>query len=212
MERMATQHKWRRTMVALSKYEDAAKAFLKAHPIGTVITSDRMLDWAGDHANGLAADLLIPDPNKRLGSIRRHLNDGGASRSFAESNRFYLAVTDAKRKTLLVQSLFEHVSEQADEAVGKAVVGALTPINRSLKASEDVKKEELSEEDQAELEQQMQELIETAVPFRKVCSERVIAHWVGKLITKGFTAEQAKHMIDSAPMMIRAHRLLKLTR
>lgn len=199
-------------MVALSRYEGAAAAFLKAHPIGTVVTPDRMLTWAADHANGLATDLLIGDPNKQLSALRRHLNDGGASRSFAESNRFHLVVTDAKRRTVLVQSLHEYVSEQADQAIGKSVVGAITPLNRSLKAGEDVKKEELSDEDQEDLERQMQELVEAAVPIRKVMSERVIAHWVSKLIVKGFTTEQARHMIDSAPMMIRAHKLLKLTR
>jgi hypothetical protein len=198
-------------MSALSKYEDAAEAFRQVHPIGSIVTADRMLAWAETHANGLASDLLIADPSKKLATLRRHLNDGGGSRNLAETNRFYLEMEDSKRKTVIVRSLREYVSEQADQALDKSVVGAMKPINRSQKAIDDIKVEELTSEDREQLERQLQELVETAVPLRRVLSETVFNHWVGKLEAKGHSREAATHMIELMPTMSRLQKLLRLT-
>lgn len=198
-------------MSALSKYEDAAAAFRQVHPIGSIVTADRMLAWAETHANGLASDLLIADPSKKLATLRRHLNDGGGSRNLPETDRFYLAMEDSKRKTVIVRSLREYVSEQADQALDKSVVGAMKPIKRSQKAIDDIKVEELESEDREQLERQLQELVETAVPLRRVFSETVINHWVGKLEAKGHSREAATHMIELMPTMSRLQKLLRLT-
>ena len=198
-------------MVAVSKYEGAAQAFLKEHPIGSVVTVDRMFNWASTYADGLASDLLIEDPTKRFTALRRHLNEGGASRNLAEEGRFVLVVEDIKRKTSVVRSLTEHVSEQAGMALEKAVSGAITPIKRSQRALDDIKVEELPEEQRQEIEQQIHELVESAVPIRKVLSEQLTNHYVGKLITKGYNEQQARDMIAMAPTLTRAAKLLKYT-
>ena len=138
-------------MVALSKYEDSAVAFLGTYPVGTVVAPGEVIEWATDHGNGLATDLLISDPGKRVSALRRHLNNGASSYNLSEDQRFYLALEDTKRKTMLVKSLADHTSEQANSAVGKSMRGAMTPIKRSLKAIEDHKLDELPDEKRTQL-------------------------------------------------------------
>lgn len=190
-------------MVALSKYEDAATAFLKAHPIGTTVTPDRMVSWATEHADGLDTDLLIGDPDKRLSALRRHLNNGASSRNLPEEKRFYLVIEDAKRKTMLVQSLVERTKEQADIAFDKSLRGAMSPITQSQRAIEDHKLEELSSEDREELEAILSELVESQQPLRNVLSQRNIDVYAKKLIAKGYSQQQAGDLLELMPSFSR---------
>ncbi len=198
-------------MPALSKYEDAAAAFIVAHPAGTPVGPDRLVNWAAGHANGLQTDLLIGDPDKRVSALRRHLNNGGASRNLTEDQRFYIVVEDAKRKMMRVQSLADRAKEQADQAFGKSVIGAITPIKRSQKAIDDIKLEELTNDKRHELEDMLKELVETAAPLRTLLSAQVINHWSKKLEAKGYTRQQARDMIEHAPFLLQASKLLKAT-
>jgi hypothetical protein len=186
-------------MVALSKYEDSAVAFLGTFPIGTVVGPGEVIDWATDHGNGLATDLLIPDPGKRVSALRRHLNNGGSSYNLSEDQRFYLAVEDTKRKTMLVQSLADRTNEQAHNAVGKSMRGAMTPIKRSQKAIEDHKLEELPEEKRLQLEEQLRDLVEIHEPLKKLFSQQLINSHVKILTAKGYSPQQARDLLELMP-------------
>jgi len=86
-----------RNALCFAKLEDVAQAFLKKHPIGSLVTPDCLLEFAAsDQANGIKHDLLIDNARMQISAIRRHLNLGG---------RFYLGVKDAERKTFIVQNL-----------------------------------------------------------------------------------------------------------
>src|SRR5262245_57777551 len=195
----------------VSKFEDAAQAFLTVHPIGTVVTPDRLLKWAAEHGNGLATDLLIDDPGKKLSALRRHLNHGAASRNVAEEKRFYLDLEDAKRRTVRVERLSDHVNRQAEDAFGRSVTGALTPLKRSERAISDIKVEELDETERQALEEQAEALIRTMQPLRMLLSEQVSNRWVAKLEAKGYTKEQAKSLIEVLPTLQKYQKLLKAT-
>jgi hypothetical protein len=199
-------------MAELSKYEDAAKAFLKKHPLGSVVTPEKVLDWAEKFGDGLASDMLVSDPSKKISALRRHLNDGAASRNLAEANRFHLAIEDAKRKTMRVVSLADHVKQQADQAIDKSIVGALSPINRSQKAIDDIKLEEVENEElRQELERQLAEMVEAAVPLKRVLSQQLQNHWIGKLEAKGLSRQEAQRLIEMAPTVSRLGRLMRYT-
>jgi hypothetical protein len=198
-------------MVALSAYEDTAAAFLSQFPIGSTVTGEGLVKFAQKHKNGLAGDLLIEDPRKRLSSMRRHVNNGAASRNFSEEERFFLAIEDAKRQTFVVRSLADHVMAQADTAVDRSVVGALSPLRRSTKALNDIKVDELSPEQQQELGAQLELLKEVAAPLKTLFADQIISHWSKKLIAAGMTAQQARHVLEAMPTISRAMKLLKYT-
>jgi hypothetical protein len=197
---------------ALSKYEGVAEDFLTDHPVGTTVPQDRLVGWATRYKDGLASDLLIDSPGKQFSALRRHINDGAASRNFDEDRRFHLAVIDAKRKTCVVRLLSEHVSEQADAALGKSVRGAITPIKSAQKALDDVKVDELSDEQRAEIEQRAGEMLKLVEPVQKMFSVQIIDYWTGRLIAKGMTEQQAQTTIAMLPMMTPVAKLLKLTK
>lgn len=198
--------------VALSKYEDAASAFLKDHPIGTIVTPDVLVNWAeaadGD-ATVLKTDLLVDDPAKRLSALRRHINLGGASRNLDEGDRFCLVIEDSKRKTMSVRSLQEHVRDQHDVAFAKSVNGAVAPIKRQQKALEDIKTEEVAPEVKADVEAKIRDFVDYYTPLRRFLSESVINHEVQRLMAKGKTEADARLMLEMAPSLLQSHKLLK---
>jgi len=194
---------------ALSKYEDAAKAFLDDHPIGTIVRAEKMLEWAAEKGNGLASDLLIDDANKRVSAIRRHLNSGGSSRNFSEASRFIVEVEDAKRKTFRVRRLFDYVGAQADVAFNKAAKGALAPLKRSKRALEDIKSEELDDDEQKAWEAWTLDITESVRPFGQLISDRVYQRAIKRLEAKGFTKEHARLWLDIVPQLAADVKLIK---
>lgn len=200
-------------VLELSKYEGAATAFLKAYPVGTSLYGDELLGWAADHKNGLATDMLIDDPKKRLSAIRRHLNAGGSSRNLAEANRFYLDMVDSKQTAMTVVSFAEYSIEQADASLEKSIKGAISPGIRAKSNLEAVKTDELSDEDRELHDQWLAELVEREVPLKKLLGEQLIDHYVRMLVAeKGITPEAARGVLDAAPVLSGYQKLLKFTR
>jgi hypothetical protein len=195
----------------ISKFESAAKAFIKVHPIGTVVTADQLLAWASKFKDGFASDLLIDNHAKRLSALRRHLNDGGGSRNHNEDDRFVLAVEDAKTKTHVVMRLADHVSAKADAAFGKSVTGALSPLKGAQKAIEHIKLDELPDETRTALEEQLTELVNWEEPTRKTMSALVEQRIITKLVALGRTEEEAQSLLKALPMVTKMQRLLKYT-
>jgi hypothetical protein len=186
----------RKAAMSIAKYEDAAQAFLQAHPVGSTVRADQIITWAHDHADGLASDLLVDDTSKKLSALRRHLNTGATSLNLAETDRFYLDVTDAKRGLFIVREYAEYVERKAEGSFGKAVKGALAPFRQSAKAYASVKLEALDDDRRAQIEAKIKENADTYIPFQKVCSEQVVGVATRKLMAKGCTKEQARIMIE----------------
>jgi hypothetical protein len=113
----------------LAKYEDAAAAFLQAYPLGTRVHGEEIVAWAADHADGLASDLLLDNDGMKLNALRRHLNSGGASRRFAEAERFYIDVTDAKHKVFAIRRLVDHGARHRPK--GDRLERAVTQVLRN---------------------------------------------------------------------------------
>jgi hypothetical protein len=194
------------------KYEDAAAAFLQKYPLGTKVRGEDIIAWAETHANGLASDLLIDDDSKKLGALRRHLNTGAASRSFAEDERFVIDVNDAKRKVFTVCRLADYVHAKSEMAFTKSVSGALSPLKQSQKAIEDIKTEELEDAERIALENRMQELVSTMTPLRKVLNEASVNRYVLVLESNGYSKEQALNLVELLPQMQREIKLINSTK
>lgn len=198
--------------LALSQWEGTAQAFLTQFPLGTIVGGDEVLAFAEDHENGLAADLLIGDPAKRLNTIKRHINHGAASRNFSEAERFILAVEDVKHKTFLVQKFSEYYTEFAKDGIDKSVSGAMSPLNSRIRGLESVKKEELPAEEQEAMEKEMQELVgfqQSAKPF---LSAQVTAHYIRQLTAGGMSEEEATRMLQQNMVAIQYNRVMKKLR
>jgi len=193
------------------KYEDAAASFLQQHPLESKVRGEDIITFARDHANGLASDLLVGDDSKKVSALRRHLNSGGASRSFAEEERFCIDVSDAKRKIFVVRKLADYVHDKATAAFGKSVHGALMPINNSKKAIEDIKLDELDEDQREALEARMNELTAIQVPLKKLFNDQTIKRWTFRLEQKGYSKEQARNLVELLPTLSKEMKLLKAT-
>ena len=77
--------------------EAVGQAFLAQHPIGSVISTEQMLDWVAAHGDEhLKTALLIGRVDYQLSAIRRHLNSGSADRYRVDYN-------DAEHKTFVVR-------------------------------------------------------------------------------------------------------------
>lgn len=197
----------------LNKFEGPAEDFLADFPIGTIFHSDQLMEWMHSKANGHAIghDLLIDDPSKRLSAIRRHLNNGGASRAFSEDARFYIEVLDVIQQTYVVKRYLDYVREKAMSAFDRSISGAMTPYRRAKSTINSIKRADLTEEEQQALDDQLREIVENAEPVRQLYSEQVIRHAVAALVAKGFDGEAARRLIDVWPSMARYQKLLKQT-
>jgi hypothetical protein len=198
-------------MATLSKYEDSAQVFLEHHPVGSVVTADALLEWAAAYGDGFASDLLLDDPAKQLSAVRRHLNHGASSRNHAEDRRFYLNLVDAKRKTVQVEPLAQHVSRQAEVAFQKSITGAINPLKQTKKAIADLKLQELDDEQRQVLEEQVEYLTNSIPPLKAVLDAQTTSRMVSKLEAKGYPPEQAQHLIAAMPILLPFQKLLKAT-
>jgi hypothetical protein len=197
--------------MASETHQDAAAAFLQNYPLESRVRGEEIIAWAQTYANGLAPDLLIGDESKKLSAIRRHLNAGAASRAFAEAERFYIDVIDAKRKVFVVRKLADFVHDKATMAFGKSVSGALSPLDTSRKAIEDIKLDELDDDDREALQQRMNELTAIQTPLKRLFNDQTIERWVFRLEAKGYTKQQARNLVELLPTLQREMRILKAT-
>jgi hypothetical protein len=196
-------------MASLMKYEDAAAAFLQVYPLGTKVRGEEIIAWATAHSDGLASDLLIDDDTKRLSALRRHLNTGASSRSFAEDERFVINISDAKRKIFTVQRLADHVHDKAAAAFDRSVTSAMSPLKASLKAVEDIKLDELDDEDRAELEARVDELTKLQTPLKSLFKAQTVERWVLRLEAKGYSRDQALNIVELLPTLRREMKLIE---
>jgi hypothetical protein len=193
------------------RFEDAAATFLQTYPLGTKVRGEEIITWAEAHADGLKSDLLIDDDGKKLSALRRHLNAGAASRSFKEDERFVIDVSDAKRKVFVVRRLADYVHDKATAAFGKSVNGALSPLNGSIKAIEDIDLTDLDNDDRKALEQRMNELTTIQTPLKKLFNDQTIERWVFRLEAKGYSKQQARDLVELLPTLQREMKILRAT-
>jgi hypothetical protein len=196
-------------MASFTQYEDAAAAFLQVFPLGTKVRGEEIVAWATDHSDGLAGDLLIDDDSKRLSALRRHLNAGGSSRGFAESERFVIDVSDAKRKVFTIRRLADHVHDKAAAAFDKQVIGAISPGETAIRAIEDIKLEELDDAERAELELRRKELAGVLVPIKNVFKEQATERWIMRLEARGVAREAAVKAVGLIPQLHREMALIE---
>jgi|SRR5262252_8156361 len=196
---------------SVTAYEDAAAAFLQKYRLGSKVYGDEIIAFAQNHANGLANDLLVGDKTKQMTAIRRHLNSGASSRSFAEDERYYIDVIDAKRKVFAVRKLADYVQNKATLAFSKSTKAALAPIQSSRREIDDLKLEELDEDQRKELETRTAEFTTLEVPLKKLYNEQAIERFVGRLLTNGQTREQALQLVKLLGMMTLEVKLIEMT-
>jgi hypothetical protein len=96
-------------------------------------------------------------------------------------------------------------------AFGKSVNGGISPLRSSLKAIEDIKKDELEPDQRAELERDYEETINMMTPLRKLLNSVAVDRWVLRLESKGYTKEQARNLVELIPMFQREMKILKQT-
>ncbi len=185
----------------VSQYEDLAQNFLAAHPLGSVLSAAALQDWVTEKANGstIAADLAIDDPAKRLTALRRHLNDGARSSNMAEEQRFVIQIEDAKAKTYIVRPLAAIAQEQADNAIGKSVVGALSPLKSSKRAIDAVKLDELPEIERKALEMARENVAAMEAAIKPTLQQEVNRIWIAEMGRRGIPAEHALKIRDALP-------------
>lgn len=198
-------------MADFTGYEDAAAAFLQQFPLGTKVSGEEIIVFAEEHRNGLTADLLIGGDGKKLSSLRRHLNAGGASRRFAEDERFYILTSDAKRKIFTVRRLADHVQSKASAVFSKTAKGALAPIKLSRKEIDDLKLEELDDDQRQELEAKRVEYTKLEVPLKKLLNATAIERWTDRLVSKGYSPQQATQLIKDMGSMQLEMKLIAMT-
>lgn len=195
-------------MTAASKYESSAIAFQAAHPIGSGVRGSDVLKWATAHGNGLAIDLLITEPAKRLSAVKRHLNNGGASFNLPEDSRFQIIAVDPKRDAYEVVAYADYVEERTESAVYRSINGAITPLKQGRNAINDVKLDELADEDRQRLEERLAEITDAATPLSAVLGEIAVTKWVRRLVSKGFTETAARTLLNVAPELQREIKLI----
>jgi hypothetical protein len=197
----------------VSQYEEIAQSFLNEHPVGTTVSGSALQKWVAEHADGAALkpDLGINDPGKRINAIRRHLNNGGSSDSYAEDRRFTLQVEDAKRKTYIVRSCADVAKDQADGALFKSASGALSPLKRSQKAINNIKLDELPEIERQAMEMARENLDAMEKAVKPTYAQEVGRIWEAKLAQLGIPADQAKKIREALPQVTKLQKLLRAT-
>jgi hypothetical protein len=195
----------------VSSYDDIAQVFLTDHPVGTALTSERLLAWVEQHANGhiLRSDLSIPDPHKKLTALRRHLNQGARTQNVAEDRRFIIMSVDPKRGALSIMSLAEHAHRQATQAWVRSAGAAIAPINSALRRLEDIKVDELPDELHREIVKDRENLEADKEPIRQVYLEQADRRMVTALIDRGNTEQQARALLASMHTIAPYQKLLQ---
>lgn len=186
-------------MAELSKYENVAQDFLKEFPIGTDLTAERLLKWLEQKANGhiIGSDLSIEDPRRKLSAVRRHLNEGARSQNVAEDHRFVLQVTDAKRGRFAVVSYMQHAHMTAAQAFLRSAGGAMAPIKGAYGILEDIKVEELSDDEKQQVDRDRKNLEALKEPLQKMYNDEADRRMVGALVDRGQTEQQARLLLES---------------
>lgn len=200
-------------MAEVSRYENIAQSFFAEHPIGTTVTASALQKWVANHADGavLKADLHIEDPDKRLAALRRHLNDGGRSNAMSENQRFQVHVDDAKRKTFVVRAHADVAKEQAAGAIGKSIIGALSPLKRGTKAIDAVKLDELPEIEQQAFNEARANIAAIEAAIKPTLAQEVDRIWAARMAQLGVSTEQARKIRESLPVISRLQKLLRAT-
>ena len=193
----------------MSRYEPAAEAFLDSFPIGTIVGGEEILGFAEQHSDGLASDLLIGDPGKRLSTLRRHLNSGAASRAFSEDKRFIIDVEDAKNKVYIVRKLAAYVTENAKDGVDKSVLGAIAPLNSRMRGLDNIKKEELTDDERSALETEMRELLDFQQQVKPVLTAEITAHYTRQLTAQGMSETEARRMLQESTLLLAFKQVMK---
>ena len=198
-----------------SKYVDACKAFLTAHPFGTTLTAVALLRFATDQGNGnnpFAAILAEPDPAVRLRKVRNGLNEGWRIGGMPEDERAILQIEDSKLKTFFVQPWASMAIERAAAAIGQSVKGGFSPFIRQKKFHDSVSLEELSEEDRTELEGRIQNVREMQAAIKPVYATEVRRIATAEWRKLGLTDEQAAKALRGLPVMTQLQKLIDMTK
>src|SRR5262245_52800397 len=124
-------------MATVSRFEPASTTFSEAHPIGTTVPAEEFLEWAEEYGGVLAPDLAILEPEKKVRTLRNHLNTGGVSLNLPQEKRFKLVVVDKARGTMRVEALTDITLSAAEVALDKGISGFMNPVTRSIRALED---------------------------------------------------------------------------
>jgi hypothetical protein len=195
----------------VSAYDDIAQVFLSDHPIGTALTSERLLNWVQQRADGhiLRSDLNIADAHKKLTALRRHLNQGARTQNVAEDRRFIITIIDAKRGALSIMSLADHAHRQATEAWVRSAGAAIAPINSALRRLDDIKVDELPDERQREIVKDRENLEADKGPISQVYIEQADRRMVTALIERGNTEQQARALLASMHTLAPYQKLLR---
>jgi hypothetical protein len=198
-------------MPEISAFENIAQSFLADHPIGTQVTGERMVNWVQQKANGhvIGADLNIPDPRKKLATIRRHLNEGARTQNVSQDRRYVITVEDARRATYNVVDYARYGHTKAIEAFVRSTGAAVAPINSAMRILDDQKLEELSAEKQSELNRDRSDLQAIKDPIRQLYMAETERRMVTALIAEGQTEAQARALLKGLSTIEPYQKLLK---
>jgi hypothetical protein len=200
-------------MAINSAYESVAGLFRDEHSNGALVSGSALQKWTADNANGsaLTADLGITDPRKRINTLRRHLNQGGASDAFDAERRFYLAIEDRDRMIFVVQSYTEHAMGKATGAIERSVAGALNPLSQGEKFINSLKLDELPEIDRKAAEMARENLRSMTRTIKPSYAREVDRIWIAEMERRGISAEHAMKIREALPQVTRLQKLLKKT-
>jgi hypothetical protein len=198
-------------MPEISAFENIAQSFLTDHPIGTQVTGERMVNWVQQKANGhvIGADLNIPDPRKKLATIRRHLNEGARTQNVAQDKRFVITVEDAKRATFSIVDYAHYGHAKAIEAFVRSAGAAIAPLNSAMRVLDDQKMEELSAEQQGELTRDRNDLQAIKDPIRQAYAGETDRRMIATLVAGGQTEAQARALLGTWRTIEPYQKLLK---
>jgi hypothetical protein len=194
-------------------YQTIAQSFLKAYPMGKVVTGNQILNYIRDHDDDgeFKADLAQEDSDKRLRALVRHLNVGAHSDELAEEKRFHLTLRNKEAKTYIVQSHIDYQKGKAADAWKDTIAIPTRKVRDGQKALEAIKVDDL--------EPMAQDAIETARKNLAALEERVVPAlheevqliWCKRLGEIGYTKDQALGILKQLPEFTDLQKLHKLT-
>jgi hypothetical protein len=171
--------------------------FFDQYDIDDIVTVDELLEFADGHGNGLDSTKFIEDPRKRANTVKRYLNDGGSSRGLAEPDRRILVTTDAKRGTLIVKQLSDHVVSSFPDAVRKSTRGAMIPLKKQEQATADINLEELPS-DQRKLVENVIAIGNEVIRVQRAGTREMLTTLAIQTLVVGgnMTEKQARYVIE----------------
>jgi hypothetical protein len=198
--------------VKLSKWQDSADAFVTDHPIGSTVTSAQILQFATRAGDGLAPDLLLPDPAKQISNVVKHLNHGAESSTLPEAKRFHLveASGTGPNKTWRVTSYADYAFEDGEEAYVQSVTRAVKPLDASIARLSSIKPDELSDGGRQAVERQLQDLTEFRAPMARLGHDQLVNRETQLFIATGVPPEVVDKMKARLPAFVRLQKAQKL--